>query len=206
VQIGSAVLSGGIASLTTSTTALNAGSHSITASYGGDTDFTGSNSSPLSQIANSAATTTTMASNLNPVVAGQTVTFTATVSSSLSGAQSGAVDFYLDGSTTPAQSSSVSGNTATFSTSSLGAGDHTVSEAFVSSNPNFAGSSDEIDAIGRGLFYLGFADIANNLSCAFGNVCAYIDTRERLHSKHFSLLQRQRQPIQRAACRQVRSR
>jgi hypothetical protein len=141
VQIGSVALSGGIASFTTSATALNAGSHSITASYSGDTNFTGSNSSPLSQTVNSVATTTTLASNLNPSVAGQNVTFTATVSSSVSGAQSGTVNFYLDGGTTPAQSSSVSGNTATFSTSSLNAGSHTIRAAFVSSNPNFAGSS-----------------------------------------------------------------
>ena len=140
-QIGSAVLSGGIATFTTSATALNAGSHSITASYSGDTNFTGSNSSPLSQTVNSAATTTTLASNLNPSAAGQTVTFTATISSSVSGTQSGTVNFYLDGSTTPAQSSSVSGNTATFSTSSLSASNHTVSAAFASSSPNFAGSS-----------------------------------------------------------------
>ncbi len=141
VQIGSAVLSSGIATFTTSATALNGGSHSITASYSGDTNFTGSNSSLLSQTVNSVATTTTLASNLNPSMAGQNVTFTATVSSSVSGAQTGTVNFYLDGSTTPVQSSSVSGNTATFSTSSLSAGNHTISGAFVSSSPNFAGSS-----------------------------------------------------------------
>ena len=141
VQIGSAVLSGGVASFTTSATALNAGSHSVTASYSGDADFTGSNSSPLSQTVNSVATTTALASNQNPSVASQTVTFTATVSSSVSGAQSGTVNFYLDGSTTPAQSSAVSGNTATFSTSSLSASNHTVSAAFVSTNPNYQGSS-----------------------------------------------------------------
>jgi hypothetical protein len=140
VQIGSASLSGGIATFTTSATALNAGSHSITASYSGDTNFTGSNSSPFSQTVNSVATTTTLASNLNPSVVGQNVTFTATVSSSVSGAQSGTVNFYVDG-TTPVQSSSVSGNTATFSTSSLSAGNHTISGAFVSSNLNFTGSS-----------------------------------------------------------------
>jgi len=141
VQIGSAVLSSGIATFTTSATALNGGSHSITASYSGDTNFTGSNSSLLSQTVNPVATITTLASNLNPSVAGQNVTFTATVSSSVSGPQSGTVNFYLDGSTTPVQSSSVSGNTATFSTSSLSAGNHTISAAFVSSSPNFAGSS-----------------------------------------------------------------
>jgi hypothetical protein len=141
VQIGSAVLSSGIATFTTSATALNGGSHSITASYSGDTNFTGSNSSLLSQTVNPVATITTLASNLNPSVAGQNVPFTATVSSSVSGPQSGTVNFYLDGSTTPVQSSSVSGNTATFSTSSLSAGNHTISAAFVSSSPNFAGSS-----------------------------------------------------------------
>lgn len=140
-QIGSAVLSGGVASFTTSATALSAGSNSITASYSGDSNFSGSNSSPLNQTVNAAVTVTTLTSNLNPSVAGQTVTFTAGVSSSVSGAQSGTVNFYLDGSTTPAQSSPVSGNAATFSTSTLSAGNHTVSTTFVSSNPNFQGSS-----------------------------------------------------------------
>ena len=141
VQIGSATLSGGVATFTTAATGLNGGSHSITASYSGDSNFSGSSSSALNQNVNAVATSTTLASNLNPSFAGQSVTFTASVSSSVSGAQSGTVNFYLDGSTTPAQSSPVSGNTATFSTSSLSVANHTVSASFVSSNSSYLGSS-----------------------------------------------------------------
>jgi len=138
-QIGTATLSGSTATLTTAS--LTAGSHSITASYSGDANFGNSNSNAVSQVVNPATTTTTLASSLNPSLAGQAVTFTAAVSSAVSGTQAGTVSFYLDGSTTPVQSSGVSGGTATFSTSSLSVGSHTVSATFVSSNANFQGSS-----------------------------------------------------------------
>jgi len=144
VQIGTAAVSSNVARLTTAAAALNAGSHSITATYSGDANFGVSNSTALSQVVNAAATTTTLASNLDPSISGQTVVFTATVSSAVSGTQSGTVSFYLDGSTTPAQSSALSGGTATFSTSSLSSGSHTVSAAFVSSNSNFKGSSSAV--------------------------------------------------------------
>lgn len=140
-QIGSGTVSGGIARLTTAATGLNAGSHMVTASYGGDVSFAGSNSTGWNQTVNAAATTTTLASNLNPSTLGQTVTFTATVTSSVSGTQSGTVSFYLDGSSTPVQTTALSGGAAQFSTSGLSGGSHTVVATFSSSNGNFLGSS-----------------------------------------------------------------
>jgi hypothetical protein len=140
-QIGTATLSANVAKLTTAATALNPGSHSITASYSGDANFAASSSAVFSQVVNGAATTTTLVSSLNPSVAGQSVRFTATVSSAVSGTQSGTVSFYLDGSTTPAQSSAVSGGTAIFSTNALSGGSHTVTAVFASTNANFQGSS-----------------------------------------------------------------
>jgi hypothetical protein len=144
VQIGTATVSANVARLTTAATALNPGSHSITASYSGDANFGGSSSAAFSQVVNGAATTTTLVSSLNPSVAGQSVKFTATVSSTVSGTQSGTVSFYLDGSTTPAQSSAISGGTATFSTNSLSGGSHTVTAAFDSTNADFQGSSSAL--------------------------------------------------------------
>jgi hypothetical protein len=52
---------------------------SVIASYGGDTNFSGSSSSSLSQQVNDAATTTTVAPSSSSVVVGQSVTYTATV-------------------------------------------------------------------------------------------------------------------------------
>jgi hypothetical protein len=143
-QIGSASVSGGFARFTTGATALNAGAHSIVASYSGDANFTGSSSATWGQTVNAAATSSTLASSLNPSVFGQSVTFTATVSSAVSGTQSGTVSFYVDGSTTPAQTSTLSSGTAQFSTSSLAGGTHSVTATFASTNSNFQGSSSAV--------------------------------------------------------------
>jgi hypothetical protein len=140
-QIGSASISGGFARFTTAATALSGGSHSIVASYSGDANFTGSSSVAWGQTVNPAATSTALVSNLNPSVFGQSVTFTATVSSAISGTQSGTMSFYLDGSSTPAQTSILSGGSAQFSTSALAGGSHAVTVAFSSTNANFQGSS-----------------------------------------------------------------
>lgn len=138
VQIGSAVLSGNVARFTTSS--LNAGSHSISAVYGGDSNFSGSTSATVTQSVNAASTSTVLASSLNPSSAGQAVTFTASVSSSVAGTQAGSVSLYIDGSSSRAGVASVSGGIAQFSTSTLEGGNHTVTATFVSSNPNFLGS------------------------------------------------------------------
>jgi hypothetical protein len=60
--------------------AATAGSpHSITAVYGGDTNFATSTSSPLSQVVDLAQTTTALGSSVNPVLVGEKVTYTAVV-------------------------------------------------------------------------------------------------------------------------------
>src|SRR5262249_52931876 len=75
---------GGVASFAAA--ALAAGSHSITAAYGGDADFGVSTSAALSQAVNQAATTTALASSPNPSTYGQLVTLTATVTVAAPGA------------------------------------------------------------------------------------------------------------------------
>jgi hypothetical protein len=52
VQIGTATVANNVATLTTSATSLNAGSHSINASYSGDSNFAASTSSVLTQAVN----------------------------------------------------------------------------------------------------------------------------------------------------------
>jgi Bacterial Ig-like domain (group 3)/FG-GAP-like repeat len=123
--LGSVTLAKGSASFSTSS--LGAGSHSMTAAYQGTTKFAASTSAVLSQIVNGTATSTALTSSLNPSVNGQSVTFTATVSSS-SGTPTGTVIFY-DGSTALA-SPVLSGGSASFSTSSLATGTHEITAAY----------------------------------------------------------------------------
>src|SRR5207248_3108285 len=76
--LGTGALSGGQATFTTS--ALSVTTHTITATYGSDTNFNSSTSSALSQVVNKADTTTAVVSAANPSKFGQSVMFTATVS------------------------------------------------------------------------------------------------------------------------------
>ena len=75
------------------TNALPAGTHTITADYGGDAVFLASTGS-ATQTVNKTATTTVVVSSLNPSTVGGTVTFTATVSPSTA---TGTVQFTVDG-------------------------------------------------------------------------------------------------------------
>lgn len=121
--LGSASVSGGAASL--STASLSAGVHSITANYGGSTNFLSSVSGAVSQAVNPANTTTTLSSSVNPSAVGQNVTFTARVSPSLA---TGTITFY-DGSTSLG-TAPLSSGTASLSTSALAAGNHSITAAY----------------------------------------------------------------------------
>jgi len=137
-NLGSANLSNGLASFTLS--ALAIGSHSITASYAGDTNFN-SSSSTLAQTVNKAATATALSSSANPSTINQSVTFTATVSVVAPGAgtPTGSVTFN-DGanalSTVPLSSS----GTATFTTSTLMVNSHSITAVY-SGDANFTGGT-----------------------------------------------------------------
>ena len=133
--LGTGTLSGGVATLSTSLLAL--GGHTITAVYGGDTNFTGSTSSGLTQTVNQGATTTAVTSSFNPSVFGQSVTFTATVSSA-SGTPTGTVTF-KDGANTLG-TGTLSGGVATLSTSSIALGGHTITAVY-GGDTNFTGST-----------------------------------------------------------------
>ena len=125
-------LSGGTA--TYSTTTLAVAAHTITVSYSGDGNFLASGSTALTQTVNPDATTTKATSSANPSVFGQSVTFTATVavSSPGIGTPTGTVTF-LDGSTVigTAVLSGISGNDqATFTTTGLAIGAHTIKASY----------------------------------------------------------------------------
>ena len=89
--LGTSSLSGGQAALSVSS--LGAGNHSIVASYGGDSADQASTSSQLMQTVKTASTTTGLTSSLNPAAVGQTITYTATVTSQYLGVVTGSVTF-----------------------------------------------------------------------------------------------------------------
>src|SRR6266566_128044 len=137
--LGTGTLSGGTATFTTS--ALTAGTHSITAIYGGDANFAGSTSPVLTQTVNKAASSTSVASSNNSSISGTAVTFTASVTSPVTGTPTGTVTFQ-DGASALG-TGTLSGGTATFTTSALTAGTHSIT-AIYGGDANFTGSTSPI--------------------------------------------------------------
>ena len=121
--LGTGTLSGGIATYTTSALAL--GSHSITASYGGDGSYGPGVSSPLTQTVTQANSSVALSSSANPSSYGTPVTFTATVTPSTA---TGTVTF-TSGKTTLG-TSTLSGGIATYSTTALPVGGNTITASY----------------------------------------------------------------------------
>jgi MYXO-CTERM domain-containing protein len=128
----------GNASVTVST--LTAGTHSITASYGGDIDFLGSTSPTLSETIGTNTATLALASSANPSVYQQNVTFTATLSGS-AGVPTGNVSFTdtVGGTVTPLGTSPMTAGVATFS-KKLNVGTHTITATFAG-DTNYPGGA-----------------------------------------------------------------
>ena len=124
--LGSSSLTSGKATYTTS--GLPAGSHSITASYNGDSNNDPSVSNVVVQVVNSKnKATITLSSNNNPSVYGQSVTFTATVSPS---AASGTVQFQIDGANFGGAVTLSGGKATSGATTSLSIGSHNISAVY----------------------------------------------------------------------------
>src|SRR3989441_363938 len=122
------------------TSSLSVASHTVTAVYGGDTNFTTSTSPTVTQTVSQASTTTSVASSATPSVFGQPVTFTATAAavSPSAGTPSGTVTF-KDGATTLG-TGTLSGGTATFTTSSLSVASHVITASY-SGDVSFSASA-----------------------------------------------------------------
>src|SRR5580704_15915230 len=132
-------LSNGVASYATS--ALPAGSSTITASYAGDSSYSASTGNVTAVV--QSATSTGVTASSNPASQGQSVTFAATVTSS-GGTPVGSVTF-TDGATTLASNVTVVSGVAIFSTSTLATGSHTIGASFTGSTgwQNSSGSLTE---------------------------------------------------------------
>jgi hypothetical protein len=125
-NLGSAALSGNIASLTTSFATV--GTYSITAQYNGDSNNAGSTSGALSEKI-IASTATSVTSSLNPSVVGQTITFTATVTSSAGIPPNGETVTFYNG-TAVLGTAPLSAGAAMLTTSVLPAGVFTITARY----------------------------------------------------------------------------
>jgi sugar lactone lactonase YvrE len=126
---GSVALNGsGDATLSIST--LSAGSHSILASYAGNTNYASSVSAVLVEVVQSTATTTTLISTAATTLAGEAASFTAAVSSATAGIPTGTAIFY-DGGASIGQAQLNAQGVAMLSTSTLAVGTHTITAVYV---------------------------------------------------------------------------
>src|SRR2546425_55184 len=143
--LGTATLVNGSASISIST--LAAGSHPLTAAYGGSATFAASTSAVVTQVVNppaAAATTTSLTSTPNPSTTGQTVTLSATVTSA-AGVPTGTVTF-RDGATALATVTLVNGS-ASLTLSTLAVGTHPLTAAYNGSAAFAASTSATVTQI-----------------------------------------------------------
>jgi hypothetical protein len=142
-QVGTAPLSGGVATFNYNPGSLAVGSYSMTAAYGGDTSFSGSTSPPQTLTVTMCATTTALALAPASVTFGSSgpVVMTATVSpASGSGTPTGTVAFFNGAN--QVGTGSLSGGVAIFNYNpgSLAVGPYSMTAAY-SGDTNFSGST-----------------------------------------------------------------
>jgi hypothetical protein len=124
--LGTGTLVNGIATFATSS--LLIGTHSITATYEGDDSWNPSTSAALQQTVDTRETTTSLSDTPNPSTLGQTVTFTAQVTSKASRIPTGSVTFKNGNKTLG--SGTLSKGVATFTTASLPMGTHSITASY----------------------------------------------------------------------------
>ncbi len=134
-----AINASGVATLTTDTFAVS-DEHWITAAYSGDANMNISSSDSIQQVVQQASTLTTIASDANPSTYGASVTFTATVTSSV-GAPTGTVYFQKDTTVLGSGMLDDEGHT-TWTTASLSAGSHAITAVYEGAG-NFSSSTSE---------------------------------------------------------------
>jgi hypothetical protein len=132
----------GVATYITST--LSPGSHSLIVAYGGDTNFTATNTSSLAQTVNQITTTTTVSSSQNPAPQESSITFTAQVSPATAGLYPSGTVTFLD-SSQPFGAASVNTSTgiATFTTA-FGFGTHSITASYGGDANNAASTSSAL--------------------------------------------------------------
>jgi hypothetical protein len=126
---------------TLSATTLGAGLHSVSAAYAGDNNFLSSTSTFVAESISQGSTTTAIVSANTSTVYGQVVTFTATVSpvGPAGGVPTGTVTF-LDGATVLGTATLDASGNASFPTTALALGNHSVTAVY-GADANFTGST-----------------------------------------------------------------
>jgi subtilisin-like proprotein convertase family protein len=132
-----ALAADGKASFTTSS--LTAGTHIIFATYPATAGL-GSSAGALAQVVNQATTSSILASSLNPSTFGDSVTFTATVTTGSSPVTDGTVTFIDDSTPLATGVPLAADGTATFTISTLTVGSHTIAASY-SGSASLAGST-----------------------------------------------------------------
>lgn len=139
--LGTSTLSGNTASFTTSD--LSLGSRSITAVYSGDSSNQSATSSAISVSVGQASPSLSLSASDTTATFPQPITLTATLSGGVS--PTGTVTF-KDGSTTLG-TATISGSTASFTTTDLSVGDHTVTAVYSGDDNNQSATSAEVDVV-----------------------------------------------------------
>ncbi len=142
--IGTTQVLDGAGQAQVSISTLSAGVHTISAAYEGDgTHQAGTGS--ISYTVNAAATSVALASSANPSAPGQSVMFTATVTSAVSGTITGTVTF-KDNTSTLGTGSVTSGQ-ATFSTTTLAVGTHPITAVYGGAGNYAAATSSTLNQV-----------------------------------------------------------
>jgi hypothetical protein len=141
-DIGLVPLVNGVATITKNL--VRAGTHDITASYQSDSDFARSTSPVYKEVVTPASTTTALVSSANPSSPGQTVTFTATVTSLAGVNPFGTVTFTAGGSTLGTVS--LKDGVANISTASLPEGSTLITATYNGAD-SFTGSSASLTQV-----------------------------------------------------------
>ncbi|WP_263376860.1 Ig-like domain-containing protein [Granulicella aggregans] len=133
------------------TSALTPGTHQITAAFSPTGTTFSASSATLAQVVNGINTRTTIASSLNPANAGQTVTFTANVTSFVDIASTPAPGQVLfDDGTTDLSVVPLNQGIATFATTSLAIGSHQIKATYFPPDASFNQSSAALTQVING--------------------------------------------------------
>lgn len=128
-SIGSVSLSGSSDLTTMTLSSVTGGSHTYTAVYSGDSNYSGMTSAPFAVTVAFLPSTTALSASAGQALPGASVTLTATVTSTAGGTPTGTVEF-LDGSTQVGSAALNSGGVATLATSTLAAGPNSLTAAY----------------------------------------------------------------------------
>jgi pectin methylesterase-like acyl-CoA thioesterase len=120
--------------------ALAVGTHNLTWTYSGDSNFSGSSTAtPYVLTVTAIGTTTTLGAASNPITYGQSATINATVAPAMgTTSPMGSVTLTIDGTTT--QTQSLSNGMASFTVAGLQAGSHSFSASYAGGG-NYSGST-----------------------------------------------------------------